>query len=318
MEFTYQKVSIQKVDLKDETFMISYGFDLHELKESIAKVGLIHPPIIQKVSSEQYRIVCGFKRISVLDTLGCRQFTAALLPEEVTEKDTFLLSLHENLTQRGLNPVETALVINKLKRYFAMPEITEEFLPLLKLGKSSSLLTMYESILGLEEEIKMGMAKGEMNKETVPMLLKFSSKERMVLFQFITRLKLSRSKQVEVLENISVIRERDGVDADKILDSEEVEEILSDQRTGLIAQGDQIRDYIKRLRYPRLTKAEEVFREKKEKMKLKGIELIPPPYFEGEEFRINYSFNSVREFKKRLEMLQSIADEDEFKEIIEG
>jgi ParB family chromosome partitioning protein len=177
---------------------------------------------------------------------------------------------------------------------------------------------MYESIIELEEEIKMGLAKGEMSKEAAPMLLKFSGKERTLLFHFITRLKLSRSKQAEVIENISVIKERDKIAIDEILNSEEVEEILSDRRMGLIDQGDRVRDYVRKLRYPQLTKAYEDFSEKKERLKLKGIDLIPPPYFEGEEFRINFSFNTLPEFKKRLEILQAIADKEEFKEILEG
>lgn len=318
MVFTYQTVSLQEVDLRDETFCISYGFALDSLKRSIEKVGLVHPPLLQKASHGRYRIVCGWKRIFALYELGTQMFTAVVLPEGVREQDAFLLTLNENLSHRNLNPVETALAIHKLTRYVTLQEIQEEFLPLLGLGKSLSLLKMYTAILDLEEEIKIGLASGTITREIVPGFLRFSPQERITLSQLITRLKLSKSKQVELIENCAVIKERDGVDIESILKSEEVNEIFLDQKIGLVAQGDRIREYVRRLRYPRLAQAEESFRKKKERLTLKGLDLIPPPYFEGEEFRISFSFTTVDEFKKRLALLQTIAEKEELKEIVEG
>jgi ParB family chromosome partitioning protein len=318
MECIYQKVSRGEVDLSDETFRISYGFELQELVRSIGKVGLIQPPILQEISPRRYRVVCGFKRVLALGELGYQQFTAALLPEDVRERDAFLINLYENLSQRNLNQVETAITIDKLKKYFSLEETQGDFLPLLGLGKSLPLMRVYESILELGGEIKMGLAEGAITREIVPMLLTFSSHERLILFQFLKRLQLSRSKQVEVVENLYIIKERDAVAVDTILTHEEVEEILSDRKTGLVAQGDRIREYVRKLRYPQLSKAEEDFRKKKNRLELKGIDLIPPPYFEGEEFRISFSFTTVREYKKKIELLRSIADSEEFREIVEG
>jgi hypothetical protein len=318
VEFTYQKLSVETVDLEDDTFRISLSDDLRGLKDSIEKVGIIHPPILQETSQNHYRIICGFKRVACFRELGYHRIIAAVLPEGVSESDVFLLSLHENLFQRNLNPVEIAIVISKLRRYFSPLEIERQFLPLLGMGKSSSLLGMYESIMELEEEIKRGLVTGVVSKEAAPLLLRFESRERISLYHLIARLQLSKSKQVEVIENLSIIRERDRVSLDTVLTSEEVEEILSDRRMGLVNQGDRIRDYLRRLRYPQLTKADEDFMKKKNSLGLKGIALIPPAYFEGDEFRISFSFSSVREFNKRLETLQSVADKGEFKEIVEG
>ena len=318
MECIYQKVSRGEVDLSDETFRISYGFDLQELVRSIGKVGLIQPPILQEIFPRRYRVVCGFKRVLALGELGYQQFTAALLPEDVRERDAFLINLYENLSQRNLNQVETAITIDKLKKYFSLEETQGDFLPLLGLGKSLPLMRVYESILDLEEKIKIGLASGAIAREIVPGFLRFSPQERITLSQLITRLKLSKSKQVELIENYAVIKERDGLNIESILKSEEVNEIFSDQKIGLVTQGDRIRDYVRKLRYPRLTKAEENFQKKKENLKLKGIDLIPSPYFEGEEFRISFSFTTVDEFKKRLALLQTIAEKEELKEIVEG
>ena len=318
MVFTYQTVSLQEVDLRDETFCISYGFTLDSLKRSIEKVGLVHPPSLQKASHGRYRIVCGWKRVLALCELGTQMFTAAVLPEGVREQDVFLLTLYENLSHSNLNPVETALAIHKLTRYVTLQEIQEEFLPLLGLGKSLSLLKTYTAILDLEEKIKIGLASGAIAREIVPGFLRFLPHERIVLSQLITRLKLSKSKQVELIENCAVIKERDGLNIESILKSEEVNEIFSDQKIGLVTQGDRIREYLRKLRYPRLTRAEENFHKKKENLKLKGIDLIPSPYFEGEEFKVSFSFTTVDEFKKRLALLQSIAEKEELKEIVEG
>ncbi|MBM4129371.1 MAG: hypothetical protein FJ243_04540 [Nitrospira sp.] len=186
------------------------------------------------------------------------------------------------------------------------------------IGKSPSLLKRYTAMLDLEEEIKIGLASGTITREIVPLFLRFSPQERAVLSQLITRLKLSKSKQTELIENCAVIKERDGTDIENLLKSEEINGILSDQKIGLISQGDRIREYVRKLRYPQLTRAEETFCKKKERLRLKGIDFIPPPYFEGEEFKVSFSFSTIDEFKKRLAMLQTIAEKEELKEIVEG
>lgn len=310
-----QTVFIQEIDLSDETYCLSYAFSLDLLKKSIEKVRLVNPPILQKIFPNRYRIVCGRKRVLALHELGYEQFVANLLSEEVSEKDAFLLNLFENLPQRRLNPVEIALALSKLTRYFAWEEISEKFMPLFSLGKSKAIFETYLAILDLEDEIKKGLASEIITREIVVPLLRFSAEERLLFSRMITSLKLSKSKQIELLENCTVLKGRDGININSLLNSDKVKEILSNTKLGLVSQGNYLREYIRKLRYPRLTNAYENFCKQKEKLKLRGIELIPPPYFEGEEYKLSFSIRNLEELKKRLNQLQEVAEKEEFKEL---
>src|SRR5512143_3142457 len=93
---TIQKIALQQIDLRDETFSVNFMPDLQSLRSSIAQMGLIQPVILRE-DEHRYQIVCGFRRASILRELGYHDIEARVIGEK--EKDRFELfsfSLHEN------------------------------------------------------------------------------------------------------------------------------------------------------------------------------------------------------------------------------
>ena len=115
---TIQNIPIKQIDLSDETFSVNFMPDLQSLRSSVKEIGLIQPVLLRK-KGEQYQIVCGFRRISVLNELEAPDVPSRIFEEkEMDELQFFSISLHENLTTRGFNIVEKAIALNKLVHRF--------------------------------------------------------------------------------------------------------------------------------------------------------------------------------------------------------
>ena len=113
-----QKISLHTIDFSDRTFSVNFLPDLARLRSSIREVGLIHPVLLREMSN-RYQIVSGFRRLAVFQELGSHEVDSRVLGEsELDDLKLFSLSLHENLTTRGFNSVEKAIVLEKLVFHF--------------------------------------------------------------------------------------------------------------------------------------------------------------------------------------------------------
>jgi len=64
---------------------------------------------------------------------------------------------------------------------------------------------------------------------------------------------------------------------------------------------------VHRLRFPTLTSLERRFSDLEEELlKGSGVRVKPPPYFEGEAFTIEFEFNNVKSFGRKLNALHSL------------
>ena len=143
MGFKTRKIYLNQLDVKDKTFLLSYGYDIQPLKESIGRVGLINPPIVRKKSDDAYQIVCGYKRALALKQLGVSSLQCAVLPDQRTDDECLLLNIYDNVSHRELNPIEKSIAINKLKTYYTEEDIVHNFLPALKLQPHITQLNVF-------------------------------------------------------------------------------------------------------------------------------------------------------------------------------
>jgi ParB family chromosome partitioning protein len=128
---TIQRIPISQIDLTDETFSVNFMPDLRSLRASIEEIGVIQPALL-KERQDRYQIVSGFRRISILKNLGRPELLARTIGEkELEDLQLFSSALHENMTTRGFNPVETSIAFEKLIREFRVDPgvVVKKYLP---------------------------------------------------------------------------------------------------------------------------------------------------------------------------------------------
>ncbi len=129
------------------------GEKLKELAQSIQIHGLISPILVRRVNSK-YEIIAGERRYHACRMAGLQRVPAII--KDVSDDDSFKLSLIENLQREDLNPIEEAEAYATLYQQFGLThqEIADSVM------KDRSTITNSLRLLNLPEEMKASLREG--------------------------------------------------------------------------------------------------------------------------------------------------------------
>jgi len=314
-----QKIPLDHIDVADETFSVNFSPDLRRLRSSIEEIGLIQPVLLRK-KKDEYQIICGFRRISIIEEIGGSDILSMVLDEK--EKDDlqlFLMSLHENLTTSGFNTIEKAVALDKLVHQFRIDPavVIKKYLPLFDLDADEKILNTYLALIQMEEEIKRYVLKEEVSRTNIRRISSFSSKDRMALLSLISPLKLGENRLREILTFLEEITKRDRLTIREILKRPEIQAILSQQELTPPQRADRMKKVLLGLRYPRMHNMETKFEKKRKELSLpSNVSLQHQPFFEGKGLKMEFQFETVEEYQSMLSSLSKLADKKEFREMI--
>src|SRR5215218_1273231 len=176
--------------------------DLTELCYSIKEKGLLHPIIVrmngrgEKGEGEVgYEIVAGTRRYNACKMLGWRKIFCQVV--ELEDKDSFEVSLIENIHSKNLNPIEEAHAFQDYVTNFGWGGITDLAT---RLGKSIGYVDRRIRLLDLPTDIVESLSAGSLSISIGEELLPLKEKEQQSkLAELIKKRKLS-SRQVRELK----------------------------------------------------------------------------------------------------------------------
>ena len=314
-----KRICLENLDLKDKTFLLSYGYDINPLKQSIGRVGLLNPPVVRKKSDATHQIVCGFKRVLALKSLGVSSIICNVLPPKKNDEECLLLNLYDNVSHREFNPIEKSTAINKLKNYYTEEEIVRKFLPAIKLQPHITQLKVFKPLCKLEKGIQTAILEGRISEHTAIRLSQMDRASRRVLGKLFVILRLSVSKQIEVLEHVSEIAMRENLSVENVIGMQKISSVFKNKKLNQHQKGETVRKYLRELRYPQLTEKEKEFNHNIKKLKLSpGVSFKAPPFFEGDHYHISLCFKDMNGLKKSLQELESLLNDRSLINIIEG
>jgi ParB-like chromosome segregation protein Spo0J len=304
-------VKLNMLDLDDSSFRLSYGFDLEPLIHSIRRIGLINPPLLRKRTDGRYQIVCGYKRIRALQELGVSSVACNLVPPETSDEACLLLSLYDSSAHRELNPIEKSLALNRLLSYYREEKIVSDFLPLLKLQPHSTQFKAYQPLCLLDREIRDAVVAGIIEVHSALSLARLDPESRAFLAHLLINLRLSVSKQAEVITSVMEIGMRDGVSPQALTGEPAIQAILKNDKLNRPQMGDAVLRRLREKRYPLLTAKEKQVKGVLSKIKLpRGASITPPPFFEDNRYCLSVYFTGWKELKERLDELGTIITDD--------
>jgi ParB family transcriptional regulator, chromosome partitioning protein len=126
---------------------------LAELSESIKVHGLISPILVRKFNTK-YEIIAGERRFHACKMAGIDR--VPVIVKDVSDDDSFRLSLIENLQREDLNPMEETEAYYTLKEQFGLThhEIAESVM------KDRSTVTNALRLIALPDEMKAALREG--------------------------------------------------------------------------------------------------------------------------------------------------------------
>ena len=318
LEKELYSIQLKEVDWDDTSCLITYGPLPDKLVLSIQTVGLIQKPLLQRKSDGLFRIICGSRRLAVCQQLGLEPLSCEVLPTSTSPVTSLRMSIYDNIAHRGLNPVEKSLVLTKMAQHLDQPQLVQEFMPLLDLEPSDTLCGRYMQMSPLEEPILDAIARGTLHERIGFILSPLEREDRLAFFNFFQELPFSVSVQEELVETVVEIGQRDNFAPRQILDSAEVNDLRRAHKRPARQRAQQIRRQLQARRAPRLTARKERFaREARDLGLPSGVRLIPPPYFEGPKWSLEFTFTGAEELAVRLRSVARLAEQARFQRIME-
>lgn len=288
-------------------YCMSFGFDLSAMVRSIEQVGLVNPPLVEEGRGQDPLIICGYKRILALKSLGAKDCPVRVLDAEgISPADALLTSLLDNLATRRLNVVEKAMALSRLSAFFTRAEILERFMPALDLPRREETLALHMVIdRDLDTDMKRSLVLQRVAVKSMGLLQNLKFDEIKGFFSLFEKVSFNPNQQAEVITLVEDLSRAQRTSADAILGCERVTEILFDTRLNGPQKANTLLGTLRAMRFPRLMEAEREFKARVSGLGLpQGIKILRPPFFEDRNYRMEILFENGRELEDKLDRVR--------------
>ncbi len=145
---------------------------LRDLTESVSLHGILQPVMVRPRGKGRYELVAGERRFRAAREAGLTQIPAIV--REMTDEDSLIVALIENIQREDLNAMEAARGYRQLLDQFGITQLELAR----QIGKSPSTVGYALSLLRLPLEMQEGIAEGRISMDHGKVLLSVASPER--------------------------------------------------------------------------------------------------------------------------------------------
>nr|WP_281722251.1 ParB/RepB/Spo0J family partition protein [Nitrosomonas nitrosa] len=169
---------------------------LMELAESIKAQGVMQPILVRPIGADLYEIIAGERRWRAAQLAGLTQVPTII--REVPDESALAMSLIENIQRENLNPLETAMGIQRLIKEFGMTHQTAGE----ALGSSRSAISNLLRLLNLATPVQELMMQGKIDMGHGRALLPLSAAEQVEIANLIAHKQLSVRETEKLIKRI--------------------------------------------------------------------------------------------------------------------
>jgi ParB family chromosome partitioning protein len=314
-----QEVPLAQIDLAEATPEIAAAPALDRLAASLKEVGLLNPPWLRpRPGGQRWQVVTGARRIQAAAALGWREITVRLLPAAAPDYYCLLVHLIDNAYTRGFNLREQAALAARLLTHCDRETVAARYLPYLGLPPSQACLGRLIKTAGLEPPWQQLAASGRLALTAAARLAEWDPESRAAAWPFLDGLRLSQSKQEELLDQVALLARRQGIAPAAVLARDELHRLLTDPHCSPQERTEAVRRRLYAQVYPRLSAAREAFATALSRLGWKRtprLRLHPPPAFEGPDFRLEIKFQDAPELQQLLTEITRLTQQAEFADL---
>lgn len=302
-------VSLPDISQEPGPTTMSFGYDPAPLQHSIVNAGMVNSPIVREEINGKATIIAGFRRIHAVRSLGWESVSCRVVAgSEVGDFEGLMINLHDNLIVRTLNEVEKGMVLSRLAEHLGTEEILSRFMPLLGMASHYPLYRLYlEMDKGLSLEEKEYVAQGFVSFTALKAAMAVAPASRLALLRMLHDLRLNINQQLQFIDYIVDLTTSNCRDIVKMLHEPPLADLCGQTSINRPQKAKAILTYLKSIRFPALSQAEQGFKASVSRLNLpKGVRIEPPPYFEGPELKMEILFRHGRDLKKKVDHLAQI------------
>lgn len=268
-----------------------------ELIESVARNGILHPPILREQGQAILEIITGRRRLlAAQQSLHSISTICLLLPAETLPVEALTINLEDTLLRGDITVIEQAIFFQKILVHMDENEATRRFLPLLGLEPHRHHLHNLLQLLELEEHLINAVHEGRLHDGVARELLSLNFTDRLSLYEVMEILSLSVSNQKKITATCRELAARHNISVMALLCQPEVRQILDPQETNIPQKTARLMQWLTEQRFPSLAAAEQEFRTFVTTLKLpKALTLNHSPSFEQDQMHLSIPFANRKE-----------------------
>jgi len=312
-------ISFSEINMDDRRYRVSRDMNLDYLTSSLRQTGLLNYPRVRQMD-KGYILVTGFRRVKAIMDLAGKNFTRSdfdpgdfmmdkipvmvMKENDDTDRSCSFLAIVENAFQRPLDTMEQVRAVMLLNRFMTVEEIALQSICLFNMDMNPRLVQKLMDLGAMSEEIHNLIDDSRLSMTAAIRLKWFDPLTQELFVKLFATVKLNLNKQIEIITNVSESAARDGISAMELMQSDPVQEILSDDTMDGARKGNLLRLFFARLRYPAVSTAMATFDKTVKKLNLGSeIRLEAPQNFEARHYSVSFKFATIAEFKARVATL---------------
>ena len=303
------QISLDRLSTEPGPFSMSYGFELAPLINSLQNVGLVNSPIVMEGEGGTILIITGYRRIAAFramgkESIGCRM----CIQDMLAPLDALLINFYDNLATREFNPVEKGMVLRRLADHLATDQLLDSYMNLLGLSQRRATLENYISFdRDLDESLKQALAGGTISESTATALLALPEENKNAVAALLSKVMFNMNQQKQLIELLIDNSRIAGISITEMIRTKPFLDILASSFMNRPQKARAFLALLRCRRFPRLSRAEEMFKKRVAKLQLPHeVRIQAPPYFESEYYRMEISFRNGQELKDMIDQLGNI------------
>jgi len=190
----FEEVEVSRIDLAKNGLRVNVG-SIGELTSSIAEKGLLQP-IVVRVLEGRYEVVAGNRRLSACRLLRWRKIPCHVI--ELDDKESFEVSLIENVQHRTLNPIEEAMAFKRYVEEFGWGGISDLAE---KISKSQEYVSRRIQLLQLPEKVQEKIMRRRISPSIAQELLRINSKTAEKLAEMVESKHIKRDEIRQIVKS---------------------------------------------------------------------------------------------------------------------
>lgn len=297
MDYDIQPVPVDRIDTADHTYRITTTSDKTDLTPSIRSVGILQPAVLIEKGAG-WCIVCGFRRISASKSLNMKAIPAFVVDGRSSEHCA-RMAISDNACQRSLNVVEQARAYALIRRVEKRSEAWIKIATASGLPASQAAMERIAPVADMPALLQDGLLSGNIALPVALQIHSLSDPEAAAFGNLFGKISTGLNVQRELLETILDISRRDRSTVAELIGHETIDAILNNAEIPVPQKVQQLRQWLKRMRYPSLNRAEEAFDDMLKSLKLNSrLQIQPPRFFEGKTYQARLSFESCEQLRR--------------------
>lgn len=170
--------------------------DLRQLSDSIRQDGILQPLTVRECGNNGYELIAGERRLRAAKIAGLRAVPCIVM--DISERNSAILALVENIQRQDLNCFDEAAAIAKLIHYYGM---TQEDAAI-RLGKAQSTVANKIRLLRLTQEERSLILENHLTERHARALLRLGSpEERLQILDKVIRYSLNVEKTEQAIDS---------------------------------------------------------------------------------------------------------------------